>query len=73
MTEKILEQTLDLVPLSKFNDYFKYPSVGSLRQLNFYNTYGFADKVIRKVGKRMYVKISALKSWIEETNGCNVV
>ena len=62
------DRLLDLVPLSKFNDYFDYPSVGCLRQLNFYNKHGFADKVIRWVGKRMYVKISALREWVEETN-----
>ena len=62
------ERLLDLVPLSKFNDYFDYPSVGCLRQLTFYHKDGFADKVIRWVGKRMYVKISALREWVEETN-----
>lgn len=62
------EKTLDLVPLSKFNDYFDYPSVGSLRQLQFYNTDDFATKVLRRIGKRIYVKISALQQWIEDTN-----
>ena len=66
------KQDLDLIPMSKFNDYYDYPSVGSLRQLNFYNTYGFTDKVIRKIGKRIYVKISALRDWVEESNGCRV-
>ena len=63
------ENNLDLVPLSCFNEYFQYPSVGALRQLLFYNTNGFKDKVVRRIGKRIYVKISALKSWVEETNG----
>lgn|GEM_PF-5639872 len=62
--------TLDLVPLSKFGDYYDYPSVSTLRQFLFYNTNGFADKVIRRIGnKRIYIKLSALESWIEET--CN--
>ena len=72
MTEKTVDRTLDLIPLSKFNEYFDYPSTDSLRQLQFYNTYGFADKVIRRIGKRLYVKISALQEWIEETNGNRV-
>ncbi len=59
---------IDLVPLSRFQDYYDFPSVGALRNLQFYNTFGFADKVIRRVGKRIYVKISALEEWIEETN-----
>lgn len=63
---------MDLVPLSRFNDYYTYPTVSAMRDLHFKNTYGFADKVIRRVGKRIYVKISALEEWIEETNGNQV-
>jgi len=59
---------MDLVPLSRFQDYYDFPSVAALRNLQFCNTFGFADKVIRRVGKRIYVKISALEEWIEETN-----
>lgn len=76
MTEKTdLQPTgklMDLVPLSRFQDYYDYPSVGALRQLHFFNTYGFADKVIRRIGRRLYVKISALLEWIEETNSGQV-
>ena len=71
MLEK--EHILDLLPLSRFNDYYDYPSVGSLRQLNFYNTCGFTDKVIRRIGKRIYIKVSALREWVEETNGYQVI
>lgn len=66
------KQILDIVPLSKWSNYFDYPSVDSLRQLRFYNTNGFNKKVIRTIGKRLYVKVSAFKDWIEETNGQNV-
>ena len=69
MAEATDIKTLDLIPLSKFGDYYDYPSVNSLRQLLFYNTNGFADKVIRRLGKRIYIKVSALLEWIEETNG----
>ena len=72
MTKNFLEENLDLIPLSKFNDYFQYPSVAALRQLHFYNTNSFTDKVIRRIGNRIYIKISALKSWIEESNN-NIV
>ena len=69
MNKNQTEVNLDLVPLSRFNDFYPYPTVGVLRQLLFYNTNGFADKVIRRIGnKRIYIKISALKSWIDETN-----
>ena len=74
MTEKTQDRILDLdlVPLSRFNDYFEFPLVSNLRYHNFYNTYGFNKKVIRKLGKRLYIKISALKDWIEETHAGNL-
>ena len=76
MTEKTdLQPTaklMDLVPLSRFNDYYDFPSVGAIRQLVFYNTYGFKDKVLRLIGKRQFIKLSALQQWIEETNGGQV-
>lgn len=76
MTEKTItgdtSKLMDLVPLSRFQDYYDFPSTGALRQLQFHNTHGFADKVIRKVGKRIYVKISALEAWIEETGNSRV-
>lgn len=64
----MLEKTLDFIPLSKFAEYSKYPTVGSLRQLIFYNTNGFKDKVVKLIGKRQYIKISAFQQWVEETN-----
>lgn len=57
-----------LVPVSRWNDCYDYPSVGSLRQLIFYNTNGFKDKVVKLVGKRQYIEISAFQQWVEETN-----
>ena len=71
LAETVLE--LDLIPLSRYNDVFEYPTVAALRNLIFLNKYGIADKVVRRIGgSRMYIKISALKEWIEETNGGQV-
>lgn len=76
MAEKTItgntSKLMDLVPLSRFQDYYDWPSVGALRQLNFFNTHGFADKVVRRIGKRLYIKISALETWIEETGNGRV-
>ncbi len=58
----------EFVPLSKFNDFMQFPSVDCIRQLRFYNTDGFNDLVIRKVGKRLYIKVPALLDWIENSN-----
>ena len=61
------EETLDLIPLSRWNDYYSYPTIGALRQLAFYNIEDFRNRVIRLIAKRMYIKVSAFKEWIEST------
>lgn len=66
MTEQ--QNFSDLIPVSKWNEKFSYPTVGSIRQLIFYNTDNFNEKVIRKIGKRLYIKVSEFWSWIEETS-----
>lgn len=59
---------LEFVPVSKWNEYFTYPSVGAIRQYIFYNTNGFNDYVLRHIGKRLYIKVSSFFEWIEQTN-----
>ena len=39
----------DLIPVSKWNEYYEYPTVGAIRQLIFYNTDDFETKVVRKL------------------------
>lgn len=57
---------LNLVPVSKFNNYYMYPTLGSIRQLIFSNKNGFRDVVIRCIGKRLYIKLDALSQWVED-------
>ena len=71
MNSKKLNSTLDLIPLSKWNEYFDYPSTAALRQLVFYNTNNFTSTVIRKIGKRLYIKLSAFTEWVEKSKGDN--
>ncbi len=52
-----------LIPLNAWNKHFEYPSVGALRQYNFLNTNGFRDKVIRLLGKRLYINTQAFFEW----------
>lgn len=59
----------EIIPLSKFNDYFPYPTIGALRQYNFYGDKNGFNKVVVRIGKRVYIKISAFKEWIEEGTG----
>lgn len=55
----------DLIPISKWNDFYAYPTTGAIRQLVFYNTNDFNSKVVRRIGKRMYIKVSAFNEWVE--------
>ena len=68
MLEKTQKNAPEVIPVSEYNNFYDYPSVGALRQLIFYNTDNFVDKVIRRIGKRLYVKVPAFFEWVEETN-----
>ena len=70
MTQDESTQTVtpELIPVSKFNDFIPYPSTGALRQLIFYNTDNFADKVVKKIGKRIYISVSDFYAWVKDTN-----
>lgn len=58
----------DLVPLSKWNEHFSAPSVGAIRQYIFYEEkYNFKN-VFKRIGKRIYISISAFNEWIKEQN-----
>lgn len=61
-------QLPEIVPVSKFNDYIPYPSCASIRQLIYFNVDNFNEKVLRRVGKRLYINIPAFFEWVEETN-----
>ena len=61
---KMNKQTL--IPLSKWNAYYDYPTVLALRQLVFYNKDKFVETVIRRIGNRMYIDTDAFFKWVEE-------
>lgn len=57
-----------LIPLSKWNDYYDFPSVGSLRQYVFHNTNSFVDKVVKRIGKgRLYIDVDAFFKWVNSS------
>lgn len=58
----------DLIPVSKFNEYFKYPTTGTLRQIIFRKEKYKFENVIKKLGGRIYISISAFNKWVEEQN-----
>ena len=53
----------NIIPLSKWNEYFKYPSVDALRKYRFKNLNNFNEKVIRQMGKRYYIDVEAFDEW----------
>lgn len=64
-TESETTTLTDLIPLSKWNEYYQFPSVGAIRQYVFRaNTNGF-DRVIRRIGRKIYIKVSEFEKWIE--------
>lgn len=58
-------KNMDLILLRDFNKYFKYPSIGTLRQFYHYKKYGF-EKCVKKIGGRIYIKISELIQWFDK-------
>lgn len=58
----------DLVPVSKWQEKFNYPTKSSLRKLIFYAETNNFKKVIKRIGNRIYISISAFNKWVEEQN-----
>ena len=67
-TENTTNLTQELIPVSKWNEYYDFPTVGALRQLIFYKDKNGFNRVIRIVGKRIYIKVSEFFKWVEDTN-----
>lgn len=63
----------ELIPVSKWNVYYDYPTVGALRQLIFYKDKNGFNKVVRIVGKRLYIKVSEFFKWVEDTNNFKTI
>jgi len=61
-----------LIPVSKWNDFYPYPTVGALRQLIFFKDKNGIGKALRRIGGRIYIIESAFFKWVEETNKVSV-
>ena len=57
-------KNVNWIPLYKLDKYFAF-SVGTLRQFYFYKKYG-VEKFIKRIGGRLYVKISDFQAWLDE-------
>ena len=56
------------IPAVKWEKYYDYPSLASIRHLTFSNKNGFRDKVVKYSGRRVLLDEEAFISWIEEQN-----
>lgn len=68
MANAISYEMLDIIPVSKWNEHFKYPTVGAMRQYIFNNTNNFKSAVLRIIDGRQYIKVSAFNQWVEDIN-----
>lgn len=58
--------TTRLIPVSKFNEFHKYPTVAALRKLLFYRNINGLDKAVKKIGrKRLYIDEQEFFNWID--------
>lgn len=55
-----------IIPLSKWNDFYDFPKVSTLRQLVFKNTDNFEKEVIRRIATRVYIDVEAFFNWVDK-------
>jgi len=53
-----------IIPLSKWEEHFDYPTVSQLRWYNFQNTSDFNRCVVR-LGGRLYIDTTRFWEWVE--------
>ena len=70
--ETVLKNYDNLIPVTKWNEYHMYPTIGALRALIFNAKKNGFDKVIRRIGGRVLIKEDAYFQWVEEQNGQGV-
>lgn len=57
-----------IIPVTKWNQYYDYPTTGALRALIFNAEKNGFDKVIRRIGGRVLIKEDAFFDWVEKIN-----
>lgn len=62
-------QPTRLIPLSKWNQYHDFPTISSLRHLVFFEEQNGFNKVIRRIGKKIYLCERSFFEWVNEQNG----
>lgn len=67
-TPKKFQNETRLIPVTKWNDYYDYPTIGGLRALIFNADKNGFNKVIRRIGSRVLLNEQAFFDWVEEIN-----
>lgn len=57
-----------LIPVTKWNDFHMWPTLGAMRSLIFNRKTNGFDKVVKKVQKRVLIDEAAFFKWVEETS-----
>lgn len=59
----------NLILLTDWNNYFDYPTLGTLRKLVFNEETNGFHKVIRRIKSRILINVQEFFNWVDETNG----
>ena len=69
LTDSNKKEIPELIPLSRWNDYFPHPSKNAMYQYNFYGHRNGFSKVVRRIGKRIYISVSDFFEWVNNNTG----
>lgn len=57
-----------LIHIKKWNQFYDFPSLGMLRKLVFNeHTNGF-NRVVRRIGRKVYINENEFFKWVDEQN-----
>lgn len=73
-TTEITQETQNrdrLIPVTKWNDYYDFPTLNGLRQLIFREHQNGFNKVVRRVGGRVLIKEDEFFKWVENAQNGN--
>lgn len=65
--EDLKKDAMGLIPVSKWNEFYPYPTVKSLRQIIFRKEQNGFGKVLRKIDGRLYICVKDFDEWVETT------
>ena len=58
-------ENLNWIPLTQWNNYYTFPTIGAIRQYIFDDEKNFKEKVARKVAGKWYIGKNEMEEWID--------